>query len=157
MWHWKHFSCTDVKIGARKNTKNNWVDHPILKYVLHDLLMFTDTTLQPFCFPSIFVHFSPFEHVSIMKKRVEDQEPVFAPQQQQSHHPSVQGIADNFQPRALAPAPTVIEAAAENMQPSTGIQFSLPHGYQVWMTRWWILERLLTITKFQWNVSFCNA
>ncbi|XP_070776534.1 paired amphipathic helix protein Sin3a-like [Enoplosus armatus] len=66
-----------------------------------------------------------------MKRRVEDQEPIFAPQQQQSRRPPVQGIADSFQHRALAPAPTVIEAAADNMQPSTGIQYSLPQGYQV--------------------------
>lgn len=68
-----------------------------------------------------------------MKRRVEDQELIFAPQQQQSRRPPVQGIADSFQQRALAPAPTVIEAAADNMQPSTGIQYSLPQGYQVWM------------------------
>ncbi|XP_072236154.1 paired amphipathic helix protein Sin3a-like isoform X2 [Leuresthes tenuis] len=66
-----------------------------------------------------------------MKKHIEDQEPIFAPQQQQSRRPPVQGIAENLQHRALAPAPTVIEAAAENMQPSTGIQYSLPQGYQV--------------------------
>ncbi|XP_060882939.1 paired amphipathic helix protein Sin3a-like isoform X5 [Labrus mixtus] len=66
-----------------------------------------------------------------MKRRVEDQEPIFAPQQQQSRRPPVQGIADSFQHRALAPAQTVIEAAADNMQPSTGIQYSLPQGYQV--------------------------
>uniref|UniRef100_A0A665WEW4 Paired amphipathic helix protein Sin3a n=2 Tax=Echeneis naucrates TaxID=173247 RepID=A0A665WEW4_ECHNA len=66
-----------------------------------------------------------------MKRRAEDQEPIFAPQQQQSHRPQSQGIAESFQHRALAPAPTVIEAAADNMQPSTGIQYSLPQGYQV--------------------------
>ena len=67
-----------------------------------------------------------------MKRRVEDQEPIFAPQQQQSRRPPVQGIAESFQHRALAPAPTVIEAATDTMQPSTGIQYSLPQGYQVW-------------------------
>ncbi|XP_068580357.1 paired amphipathic helix protein Sin3a-like [Cebidichthys violaceus] len=66
-----------------------------------------------------------------MKRRVEDQEPIFAPQQQPTRRPPVQGIADSFQHRALAPAPSVIEAAADNMQPSTGIQYSLPQGYQV--------------------------
>ncbi|XP_073320341.1 paired amphipathic helix protein Sin3a-like [Pagrus major] len=66
-----------------------------------------------------------------MKRRVEDQELIFAPQQQQSRRPPVQGTADSFQHRALAPALTVIEAAADNMQPSTGIQYSLPQGYQV--------------------------
>lgn len=67
-----------------------------------------------------------------MKRRVEDPELVFAPQQQQSRRPPVQGTADSFQHRALAPAQTVIEASADNMQPSTGIQYSLPQGYQVW-------------------------
>ncbi|XP_060923907.1 paired amphipathic helix protein Sin3a-like [Limanda limanda] len=66
-----------------------------------------------------------------MKRRVEDQDPTFAPQQQQSRRPPVQGIAESFQHRALAPAPTVIEAATDTMQPSTGIQYSLPQGYQV--------------------------
>lgn len=80
-----------------------------------------------------FAYFSPFEYAYTMKRRVEDQELIFAPQQQHSRRPPVQGIADNFQQRALAPAPTVIEAAADNMQPSTGIQYSLPQGYQVWM------------------------
>uniref|UniRef100_A0A7N8XK10 SIN3 transcription regulator family member Ab n=1 Tax=Mastacembelus armatus TaxID=205130 RepID=A0A7N8XK10_9TELE len=66
-----------------------------------------------------------------MKRRVEDQEPIFAPQQQPPRRPPVQGIAESFQHRALAPAPTVIEATTEKMQPSTGIQYSLPQGYQV--------------------------
>lgn len=66
-----------------------------------------------------------------MKRRVEDQEPIFASLQQQSRHPPFQSIAESFQHQALAPAPTVIEAAPENMQPSTGIQYSLPQGYQV--------------------------
>lgn len=83
--------------------------------------------------PPVFVHFSSFEYAYTMKRRAEDQELIFAPQQQQSRRPPVQGIADSFQHRALAPAPTVIEAAADNMQPSTGIQYSLPQGYQVWM------------------------
>lgn len=64
-----------------------------------------------------------------MKRRVEDQEIIYAPQQQQSRRPQVQGIADSLQ--LSLPAPTVIEAAADNMQPSTGIQYSLPQGYQV--------------------------
>ncbi|KAM6943140.1 paired amphipathic helix protein Sin3a-like [Xenentodon cancila] len=66
-----------------------------------------------------------------MKRRVEDQDPIYAPLQQQSRHPPVQGIAESFQHRALAPISAVIEAAAENMQPSTGIQYSIPQGYQV--------------------------
>lgn len=64
-----------------------------------------------------------------MKRRVEDQEIIYAPQQQQSRRPQVQGIADSLQ--LSLPASTVIEAAADNMQPSTGIQYSLPQGYQV--------------------------
>ncbi|XP_029963033.1 paired amphipathic helix protein Sin3a-like isoform X1 [Salarias fasciatus] len=66
-----------------------------------------------------------------MKRRAEDQEPIFTPQQQQPRQPPVQGIAESFQHRALAPAPAVVETAADNMQPSTGIQYSLPQGYQV--------------------------
>lgn len=82
-------------------------------------------------FPTMFVSSSPFEYVYTMKRRVEDQEPIFAAQQQQTRHPPVQGVAESFQHRALAPAPTVIEAAPDTMQPSTGIQYSLPQGYQV--------------------------
>uniref|UniRef100_A0A3Q3JTE5 Paired amphipathic helix protein Sin3a n=1 Tax=Monopterus albus TaxID=43700 RepID=A0A3Q3JTE5_MONAL len=66
-----------------------------------------------------------------MKKCVEDQEPTFAPQQPQSRHPPGQSITESFQHRALAPAPAVIETATDNMQPSNGIQYSLPQGYQV--------------------------
>uniref|UniRef100_A0A669F3Y2 SIN3 transcription regulator family member A n=1 Tax=Oreochromis niloticus TaxID=8128 RepID=A0A669F3Y2_ORENI len=65
-----------------------------------------------------------------MKRRVEDQEPILAPQQQLLRRPQIQGITENFQHRALAPAPTVIEAPADKMQPSTSIQYSLPQGYQ---------------------------
>lgn len=68
-----------------------------------------------------------------MKRRVEDQELVFAPQQQQSRRPAVQSIAESFQQRTLVSAPTIIEAVADNMQPSTGIQYSLSHSYQVWV------------------------
>ncbi|XP_057693944.1 paired amphipathic helix protein Sin3a-like [Corythoichthys intestinalis] len=66
-----------------------------------------------------------------MKRHVEDQEPILVPQQQQPHRTPVQGIAESFQHRALAPSATVIEAATDNMQPSSGIQYSLPQGYQV--------------------------
>ncbi|XP_077569467.1 paired amphipathic helix protein Sin3a-like [Stigmatopora nigra] len=66
-----------------------------------------------------------------MKRHVEDQEPILVAQQQQPHRATVQGIAESFQHRALAPTATVIEAAADNMQPSSGIQYSLPQGYQV--------------------------
>lgn len=78
--------------------------------------------------PSVF---STFEHAHTMKKRVEDQELVFAPQQPQSRRPAVHSIAESFQQRNLVSAPTIIEGAADNMQPSTGIQYSLSHGYQV--------------------------
>ncbi|XP_061526323.1 paired amphipathic helix protein Sin3a-like isoform X1 [Phycodurus eques] len=64
-----------------------------------------------------------------MKRHVEEQEPIFAPQQQ--HCTPVQGLAESFQHRALAPTTTVIEAATDNMQPSSGIQYSLPQGFQV--------------------------
>ncbi|XP_076011679.1 paired amphipathic helix protein Sin3a-like isoform X2 [Genypterus blacodes] len=67
-----------------------------------------------------------------MKRRVDDQEPIFASQQpQQPRHLPVPGTAESFQHRVLAPAPAVIEAATDNMQPSTGIQYSIPQGYQV--------------------------
>lgn len=66
-----------------------------------------------------------------MKRRAEDQEPVFASQQQQSRRLPVPATAESFQHRILAPAPTVIEAVGDNMQPSTGIQYSIPQGYQV--------------------------
>ncbi|XP_029934281.1 paired amphipathic helix protein Sin3a-like isoform X2 [Myripristis murdjan] len=66
-----------------------------------------------------------------MKRRAEDQEPVFASQQQQSRRLPVPATAESFQHRVLAPAPTVIEAVGDNMQPSTGIQYSIPQGYQV--------------------------
>ncbi|KAM9409739.1 paired amphipathic helix protein Sin3a-like isoform 2-T3 [Pholidichthys leucotaenia] len=67
-----------------------------------------------------------------MKRRTEDQEPSFVPQQQQqSRHPPVQSIPESFQHRALAPAPGVTEAGGERMQPSTNIQYSLPQTYQV--------------------------
>ncbi|XP_070985441.1 paired amphipathic helix protein Sin3a-like isoform X2 [Oncorhynchus clarkii lewisi] len=61
-----------------------------------------------------------------MKRRAEDQEPVFASQQRR---PPVPGTAEGFQHRVLAPA--VYEAVTDNMQPSPGIQYSIPQGYQV--------------------------
>ncbi|MEQ2168517.1 hypothetical protein GOODEAATRI_015298 [Goodea atripinnis] len=69
------------------------------------------------------------EYVYTMKRRAEDPEPIFV--QQQPRHPTVQGVGEGFQQRALVPAPPVVEAAADNMQPSTGIQYSLPQAYQV--------------------------
>ncbi|XP_035991900.1 paired amphipathic helix protein Sin3a [Fundulus heteroclitus] len=64
-----------------------------------------------------------------MKRRAEDPEPIFV--QQQPRRPLVQAIGEGFQQRALVTAPPVVEAAADNMQPSTGIQYSLPQAYQV--------------------------
>uniref|UniRef100_A0A3P8Z756 Paired amphipathic helix protein Sin3a n=1 Tax=Esox lucius TaxID=8010 RepID=A0A3P8Z756_ESOLU len=64
-----------------------------------------------------------------MKRRAEDQEAVFASQQQR--RPPVPATAEGFQHRVLAPAPAVYEAVTDNMQPSTGIQYSIPQGYQV--------------------------
>lgn len=87
-----------------------------------DLLLFSPV--------SLFTPTSPFEHEHTMKRRLEDQEIVYAPQQQQPRRPQIQGITDNLQ--LSLPTPAVVEAAADNMQPSTGIQYSLPQGYQVW-------------------------
>uniref|UniRef100_A0A8C9ZZ35 SIN3 transcription regulator family member Aa n=1 Tax=Sander lucioperca TaxID=283035 RepID=A0A8C9ZZ35_SANLU len=52
-----------------------------------------------------------------MKRRLEDQETVFCA----------------FQHRVLAPAPApaVYEAVSDNMQPTAGVQYSVPQGYQV--------------------------
>lgn len=91
--------------------------------------------------------FSVFEHAHTMKRRVEDQELVFAPQQQQTHHPAVQSIAESFQQRTLITAPAIIEASTDNMQPSTGIQYSLSHSYQVWVG----LTSLLKKTGAAWS------
>uniref|UniRef100_A0A4W4GRZ9 Paired amphipathic helix protein Sin3a n=1 Tax=Electrophorus electricus TaxID=8005 RepID=A0A4W4GRZ9_ELEEL len=57
-----------------------------------------------------------------MKRRLEDQE-VFAAQQRRG--------SEGFQHRVLAPAPAVYEAVTDNMQPTTGIQYPVPQGYQV--------------------------
>ncbi|XP_037110600.1 SIN3 transcription regulator family member Aa [Syngnathus acus] len=65
----------------------------------------------------------------MMKRRLEDQETVFASQQRR-----LPGNADTFQHRVLAPAPpppTVYEPATDNMQPTSGVQYSVPQGYQV--------------------------
>ncbi|XP_069551467.1 SIN3 transcription regulator family member Aa isoform X2 [Brachyistius frenatus] len=65
-----------------------------------------------------------------MKRRLEDQETVFASQQRR-----LAGNAEAFQHRVLAPAPApapaVYEAVSENMQPTAGVQYSVPQGYQV--------------------------
>lgn len=117
-------------------------DYPVILLCVKYINIYVEVLSNPqhaVNFPSVFVSVSPFEYVYTMKRRVEDQEPIFAAQQQQSRRPPVQGIAESFQHRALAPAPTVIEAATDNMQPSTGIQYSLPQGYQVrWYRCSWI-------------------
>lgn len=63
-----------------------------------------------------------------MKRRLEDQETVFASQQRR-----LAGSAEPFQHRVLAPAPApaVYEAVSDNMQPTAGVQYSVPQGYQV--------------------------
>uniref|UniRef100_A0A672PU93 Paired amphipathic helix protein Sin3a n=1 Tax=Sinocyclocheilus grahami TaxID=75366 RepID=A0A672PU93_SINGR len=61
-----------------------------------------------------------------MRRRLEDQEPVFTPQPRR-----LPGSAEGFQHRVLAPAPAVFEAVADSMQPTPGIQFPVPQAYQV--------------------------
>uniref|UniRef100_A0AAQ4R2C3 Paired amphipathic helix protein Sin3a n=1 Tax=Gasterosteus aculeatus aculeatus TaxID=481459 RepID=A0AAQ4R2C3_GASAC len=63
-----------------------------------------------------------------MKRRLEDQETVFASQQRR-----LAGNAEAFQHRVLAPAPppAVYEAVSDNMQPTAGPQYSVPQAYQV--------------------------
>ncbi|XP_077423344.1 SIN3 transcription regulator family member Aa [Vanacampus margaritifer] len=72
---------------------------------------------------------SSVEYDFMMKRRLEDQETVFASQQRR-----LPGNAETFQHRVLAPAPApaaVYEAVADNMQPTSGVQYSVPPGYQV--------------------------
>lgn len=80
---------------------------------------------------TLFIHrsLSSYEYEFIMKRRPEDQETVFASQQRR-----IAGNAETFQHRVLAPAPapTVYEAVPENMQPTAGVQYSVPQGYQVY-------------------------
>lgn len=66
-----------------------------------------------------------------MKRRLEDQETVFASQQRR-----LAGNTEAFQHRVLAPAPTpaVYEAVSDNMQPTGGVQYSVPQGYQVYLS-----------------------
>lgn len=66
-----------------------------------------------------------------MKRRLEDQETVFASQQRR-----LTGNAEAFQHRVLAPAPapTVYEPVPDNMQPTAGVQYSVTQGYQVCFT-----------------------
>lgn len=70
-----------------------------------------------------------YEYEFIMKRRLEDQETVFASQQRR-----LTGNAEAFQHRVLAPAPapTVYEAVSDNMQPTAGVQYSVTQGYQVY-------------------------
>lgn len=72
---------------------------------------------------------SSYEYEFIMKRRLEDQETVFVPQQRR-----LAGNAEAFQHRVLAPAPApaVYEAVSDNMQPTAGVQYSVPQGYQVY-------------------------
>ncbi|XP_029009881.2 SIN3 transcription regulator family member Aa isoform X1 [Betta splendens] len=71
---------------------------------------------------------SSHKYEVIMKRRLEDQETVFASQQRR-----LAGNAEAFQHRVLAPAPApaVYEAVPDNMQPTAGVQYSAPQGYQV--------------------------
>ncbi|KAJ3593367.1 hypothetical protein NHX12_005702 [Muraenolepis orangiensis] len=66
------------------------------------------------------------EYEYTMKRSVEDQEPVFSPQRRVPLPPT----AETPQHRILAPS-SVLEAVADKMQPSAGIQYSIPQGYQV--------------------------
>jgi hypothetical protein len=64
-----------------------------------------------------------------MKRSLEDQEPVFSPQQ--PRRVPLPPSAETLQHRILAPSSSVLEAIADIMQPSAGIQYSIPQGYQV--------------------------
>lgn len=66
------------------------------------------------------------EYEFIMKRRLEDQETVFATQQRR-HAANVEALQQVH--RLLAPA--VYEAVTDNMQPTAGVQYSVPQGYQV--------------------------
>lgn len=68
----------------------------------------------------------PSEYEYSMRRCLEDQEPVFTPQQRR-----LPGSAEGFQHRVLAPAPAVFEAVADGMQPTPGIQYPVPQTYQV--------------------------
>ncbi|XP_066509834.1 paired amphipathic helix protein Sin3a-like isoform X2 [Hoplias malabaricus] len=61
-----------------------------------------------------------------MKRRVEDQDTAFGSQRR------LPGGAEGFQHRVLTSASAVFEAASDNMQPSSGVQYSqVPQTYQV--------------------------
>lgn len=89
---------------------------------------------------------SPFEHEHTMKRRLDDQEIVYAPQQQQPRRPQIQGIPDNLQ---LSLPTSVVETGADNMQPSTGIQYTLPQGYQVC--------KLVVVAKKTLKLCYCKV
>ncbi|XP_065147521.1 SIN3 transcription regulator family member Aa [Paramisgurnus dabryanus] len=61
-----------------------------------------------------------------MRRCLEDQEPVFTPQQRR-----LPSSAEGFQHRVLAPAPAVYEAGADGMQPTPGIQYPVSQAYKV--------------------------
>nr|XP_014343267.1 PREDICTED: paired amphipathic helix protein Sin3a-like [Latimeria chalumnae] len=64
-----------------------------------------------------------------MKRRLDEQDSaVYAPQQRR-----IPGSTEAFphQHRVLAPAPPVYETVSDNMQPATGIQYSVTPSYQV--------------------------
>lgn len=86
-----------------------------------------------------------------MKRRLEDQETVFASQQRR-----LPGNSDTFQHRVLAPAPApaVYEAVPDNMQPTAGIQYSVPQGYQVYTAS--LLHRVRYVIKLTVNDT-CQA
>ncbi|KAG7468308.1 hypothetical protein MATL_G00141500 [Megalops atlanticus] len=68
----------------------------------------------------------PLEYEVTMKRRLEEQEAVFGSQQRRPP-----ASTEGFQHRVLAPAPAVYEPVAESMQPTSGIQYPAPQGYQV--------------------------
>lgn len=76
-----------------------------------------------------------------MKRRLEDQETVFASQQRR-----LTGNAEAFQHRVLAPAPapTVYEPVPDNMQPTAGVQYSVTQGYQVCFTLSVLIEGIVS-------------
>ncbi|XP_028814700.1 SIN3 transcription regulator family member Aa isoform X2 [Denticeps clupeoides] len=69
---------------------------------------------------------SPHEYVFKMKRRLDEQELIFPSQPRR-----LTGKTETFQHRVLAPAPAVYDAVADTMQPTPGIQYPVPQGYQV--------------------------
>lgn len=83
-----------------------------------------------------------------MKRRLEDQETVFASQQQQQRR--LAGGAEAFQHRVLAPAPPPAQAAydTDSMQPTAGqLQYSVPQGYQVAASTTSVIAQFNTTTE----------